>query len=141
LRSAGALPSEALAEAREAAACVVAVVEDERGRWLYDPSHEGAASEWGLCGLDAGEVVHVVLDRSFVADGVRWIVDVKTGTHEGADADAFLDAEVARYRETLERYARIVSALDPRPIRLALYHPRVPGGWRDWVAAGTAEIR
>ena len=85
-----------------------------------------------------GEIVHVVLDRTFVADGVRWIVDFKTGTHEGGDPEAFLDAEVERYRPQLARYARIVSALDPTPIRLALYHPRVPGGWREVSAASGA---
>ncbi len=75
----------------------------------------------------------MTLDRTFVADGNRWIVDFKTGRHEGANADAFLAQEEARYRPQLERYARIVRGLDPsRPIRLALYYPLVEGGWREW---------
>lgn len=119
-----------------ASADVVAILEaveaDARGRWLFDPAHEDARSEWPLAGVDGGGVVHVTIDRSFVADGVRWIVDFKTGHHEGADAAAFLAQEEARYRAQLERYARIVRALDARPIRLALYYPRVAGGWREW---------
>ncbi|HTQ01253.1 MAG TPA: UvrD-helicase domain-containing protein, partial [Casimicrobiaceae bacterium] len=71
---------------------------DARGRWLFDPSHAEAASEWALAGIDGGAVVHVTLDRSFVAEGTRWIVDFKTGPHEGADAQAFLAREVERYR-------------------------------------------
>jgi len=63
---------------------------------------------------------------------VRWIVDFKTGRHEGGDPSTFLDREVARYREQLERYARLVRAMDERPIRLALYFPLVPSGWRAW---------
>ena len=117
---------------------VVRVLDDERGRWLLEPGHADARSEWALAGVDDGEIVHVVLDRTFVADGVRWIVDFKTGTHEGGDPEAFLDAEVERYRPQLARYARIVSALDPTPIRLALYHPRVPRGWREVSAAAGA---
>ena len=53
---------------------------------------------------------------------------------EGGDIAAFLDREVERYRGQLERYARVVRALDPRPIRLALYYPRVDEGWRAWDA-------
>ena len=74
----------------------------------------------------------MIIDRSFVAaDGVRWIVDYKSGRHEGGDSRAFLDREQQRYREQLESYARLVSAMDPRPIRLGLYFPAL-GGWREW---------
>ena len=31
----------------------------------------------------------------------------------------------------MERYARLVAALDARPVRLALYHPLL-AGWREW---------
>ncbi len=120
-------------------AALAAVENDARGRWLFDPAHADAHSEWALAGLDAGRLVHVTLDRSFVAEGVRWIVDFKTGRHQGADPAAFLAQEEERYRAQLARYARIVRALDVRPIRLALYHPLVPGGWREWAfePAGT----
>jgi len=112
---------------------------DPRGRWLFDPAHADAASEWALAGIDKGAVVHVSLDRTFVADGVRWIVDFKTGRHEGGDATAFLAREEERYRPQLERYARIVRELDPRPIRLALYYPLVDAGWREWPFVETTE--
>jgi ATP-dependent helicase/nuclease subunit A len=105
---------------------------DPRGRWLFDPAHAEAASEWALAGVDNGAIVHVTLDRTFVADGVRWIIDFKTGRHEGGDTEAFLAREEDRYRAQLERYARIVRALEPRPIRLALYYPLVEAGWREW---------
>ena len=108
------------------------VIDDARGRWLFDPLHADAASEWALAGIDAGTVVHVTLDRTFVADGVRWIVDFKTGRHEGGDPEAFLAREVDRYRPQLERYARVVRGLDARPIRLGLYYPLVAEGWREW---------
>ena len=107
------------------------VLADERGRWMFAPEHAHAKSEWALAGIDAGTIAHVVLDRSFVAAGVRWIVDFKTGGHEGADVEQFLDREMERYREQLQRYARFVSSLDARPIRLGLYHPLLRG-WREW---------
>ncbi|HET7033433.1 MAG TPA: hypothetical protein VFJ48_09940, partial [Casimicrobiaceae bacterium] len=88
-----------------------------------------------LAGIEDGAVAHIVIDRSFVADGVRWIVDFKTGAHEGADIDAFIDREVARYRDQLERYARFVRGLDARPIRLGLYFP-LQRSWREWSYEG-----
>ena len=125
-----------LAEREEAAqriaAAVTRTLDDARGRWLFDPAHADGQSEWALAGLDRGTVRHVSIDRTFVADGVRWIVDFKTGRHEGGDTEAFLDREMERYRDQLDGYARMVRELDARPIRLALYFPLVDGGWRDW---------
>ena len=126
----------------ELGAAVAAVIEsvsatlaDARGKWLFDPTHGDAASEWALGGWDGRAVTHIAVDRTFVAEGVRWIVDFKTGSHEGADRDAFLDREQERYRGQLEQYAAFVRALDPRPIRLGLYYPLLPG-WREWAYEG-----
>ena len=105
---------------------------DARGQWIFASGHEDARSEWALAARGAHAIEHVTLDRTFVADGVRWIIDFKTGRHEGGDTSAFLDREIERYREQLERYARIVRGIDPRPIRVALYFPLVDSGWREW---------
>jgi hypothetical protein len=129
--------SAALSRVEEALDRVLA---DTRGRWLLEPGHEAARSELALSGVDADVLTNVIIDRSFVdADGIRWIVDYKSGRHEGGDTQAFLDREQQRYREQLERYGRLMSAMDPRPIRLGLYFPAV-GGWREWafVAANGA---
>ena len=110
------------------------VLADERGRWILDSTHAEAKSELRLSAHLDGQVVHVALDRTFVdAQGTRWIVDYKTGTHEGGDLEAFLDREQERYREQLERYAKIIAGLDPRPVRLALYFPLLRA-WREWAA-------
>ena len=62
---------------------------------------------------------------------MRWIVDCKTGTHEGGDLEAFLDREQDRYRAQLERYAALMRMLDNRPVKLGLYFPLLKG-WREW---------
>ena len=108
------------------------VLADPRGRWILDRTHAEATSELRLSAQLDDQVVHVALDRTFVdAQGTRWIIDYKTGTHEGADLDTFLNREQERYREQLERYAKIMAALDPRPVRLALYFPLLRA-WREW---------
>ena len=83
-------------------------------------------------------VAHVAVDRTFVADGVRWIVDFKTGRHEGADPEAFLDRSASVTatsssatpdscgRSTRARFASASTILGCR-------------GWREWpYAAGEA---
>jgi len=104
---------------------------DPRGQWLFDPKHEDAHSEWPLASVDLGEIAHVSVDRTFVSGGERWIVDFKTGRHEGANREAFLAQEAERYRAQLARYARIVGATDSRPIRVALYYPLIDDGFHE----------
>ncbi len=112
-------------------AALNSALEDERARWIFSP-HLEARTEWRLSGVLNGEVVNIAIDRTFVdAQGNRWIVDYKTGTHEGGDLSAFLDREQERYRAQLERYARLVRGLDSRPVRLALYFPMLKA-WREW---------
>jgi ATP-dependent helicase/nuclease subunit A len=109
-----------------------AVLADPRGRWLLGGLQREARSEWRLSGEVEGAFVSVALDRTFVDDeGIRWVVDYKTGIHEGADLPAFLDSERERYRGQLERYAALVRRMEDRPIRLALYFPLLKG-WREW---------
>ena len=105
---------------------------DERGRWLLDPSHAESVTELALSGRLAGELLHAVIDRSFVAeDGVRWVVDYKLSPHEGGSLEAFLDREQLRYREQLERYAALAQRLGPQPVRVGLYFP-LQRAWREW---------
>lgn len=106
-------------------------VGDERGCWVLGPHAQGR-SELRLSGVLDGRLVNVVIDRTFVAeDGVRWIIDYKTSTHEGGDVEAFLDNERERYRTQLERYARLLQGGGAQPVRLGLYFPLL-GGWREW---------
>jgi ATP-dependent exoDNAse (exonuclease V) beta subunit len=111
---------------------------DPRGRWVLGPQGE-ARTEWELTMRVDGRPRRIAPDRTFVAaDGARWIVDYKTGSHAGGSLDEFLDRERERYQPQLERYARALRMVDPqRPIRCGLYFPLAQaadgtGGWREW---------
>jgi ATP-dependent helicase/nuclease subunit A len=122
---------QALARVRQA---LNGVLGDPRGRWILSREHQDARSEYHLSGELDGALVNVSLDRTFVdKDGVRWIVDYKTGAHEGAEPDSFLDRELDRYRAQLERYAALLARIESRPTRLGLYFPLLRG-WREWQA-------
>ena len=105
---------------------------DTRAHWLFDPENREVKSEWALsCELN-GEVANFIIDRSFIdKNGVRWIIDFKTSTHEGANLQGFLDEEERRYLPQLKQYAALVRELEPeREIRLALYFPALTQ-WRE----------
>ena len=81
-----------------------------------------------------GNLCEAVIDRTFIDEtGVRWIIDYKTSLHEGANLENFLEGEKERYRDQLERYARLMVQRDARPIRLGLYFPLL-GEWLEWGA-------
>jgi ATP-dependent helicase/nuclease subunit A len=135
LAALGLTGGEVSAAVEEVLSAIAATIADSRGRWVFDPAHADAFSEYALTGVRDEKFVHLVLDRTFVdREGVRWIVDFKLSRHGGADAEAFLDRERERYRTQLEAYAQVMREIDPRPIRVGLYFPLVPG-WREWAPA------
>ena len=119
-------------------------VADSRGRWALQ-SHREARAEWRLTGMRDGALVNIAIDRTFVDDqNVRWIIDFKTGSHEGGDVNAFLDNERKRYSAQLETYATILSAMQvasvETTIKLGLYFP-ILKGWREWAWEDVAGLK
>lgn len=129
------VPADRCSQALERVLSAVrSALSDTRGRWLLGleaPLRE-AQSEFALSGLVNGQVVQGVIDRTFLDErGIRWIVDFKTSTHEGAGLDEFIDREVERYAPQLKRYATLMRAYKPNePIKAALYFPLLKA-WRE----------
>ena len=105
-----------------AAQSIANCLQSERGRWILE-SHELAESEYALTAVLNGQPRHLVLDRTFVDNGIRWIIDYKTSSHSGGGLDGFLQNEADRYRDQLQRYRAAVAINELRPIRTALYFP------------------
>jgi ATP-dependent exoDNAse (exonuclease V) beta subunit len=107
---------------------------DAKGRWILglDTQHQDAASEIALTGVINGNVITSIIDRSFVdTQGTRWIIDFKTSSHEGGGREAFLQSEVERYRQQMDRYAKLMRAWKPQEsVKTALYFPLM-GEWRE----------
>ncbi len=109
---------------------LVNVLNDPTGQWILSDQHQDSDAELRLTGFVKGEIFNVIVDRTFVdQNGVRWIIDYKSGT-TGGNVEQFLAQEVGRYRDQLMRYRSIVSGMDSRPIRTALYFPMFPA-WRE----------
>ena len=130
----GVSPTELQAAAADVENGLLGVLRDPKGRWVLE-RHAEAQCEYAITGLIESKFCQAIIDRTFVDDeGVRWIIDYKTSSHEGGDVEAFLDNEKMRYQPKLERYARLLMQQEDRPIRLALYFPLL-NGWREWAAA------
>ena len=131
LANAGVSPHELDAATTRVVTALLNCVEDPRARWILSP-HTDHRSEYAVTGWLDGRVVAGTIDRTFVdSDGVRWIIDYKTSAHEGAGLAAFLENEKQRYREQLERYARLLALTEARPIRAGLYFPLLRA-WLEW---------
>lgn len=103
---------------------ITGVLADPRGRWILfaDPNGQSEAPFTSV--LD-GQPTRVVVDRTFVDDGARWVVDYKTMPIARGD-EAALNALRERHAPQLARYARVLSAVDARPVYTALYFTALP---------------
>lgn len=106
-------------------------VESQRGRWILE-NHEQAACELALTGLADGQLIHAIIDRTFIADGIRWVIDYKTSSPKAGETEAaFLLREVEHYRGQMDSYAELLQAMEPeRVVKAALYFPLIDV-WRE----------
>jgi ATP-dependent exoDNAse (exonuclease V) beta subunit len=82
--------------------------------------HTSAASELSLMQLQESSIKNHVIDRTFIENGTRWIVDYKLTTlDESADSAENLTLIAAQHRPQLERYASLFTT-EELPIKKAV---------------------
>jgi len=111
------------------------MLQEARGEWILSTDHRQQKNEWALTAQLDGRLENIIIDRTFIdVDDVRWIIDYKTSVHEGGNIDGFLDSEVERYREQLDKYAAVMRLNETNSINLGLYFPLLDQ-WRQWTYA------
>jgi len=114
-------------------------LKSERGAWILSKQHHDAHCEWAVSYRSTSElndlyISHYIIDRSFEDEqGIRWIIDYKSASHEGGNIEHFLDEECQRHQNQLQRYALALQAMGYHNLRLALYFPMLDA-WRAWDA-------
>ena len=68
------------------------------GQWIMK-RHDEEQNEYELLVDDKHNIVTKIIDRTFVENGVRWIIDFKTGRHD--------EENDAKYKEQVNQYAHI----------------------------------
>ncbi|MBI1910400.1 MAG: UvrD-helicase domain-containing protein [Deltaproteobacteria bacterium] len=132
LRSLGLSSSQAAKTAAQGIKILSEALKDKRGKWILS-SHSEGATEMPITAVVDNEIVHAVIDRTFVDEhGVRWVIDYKTSTHEGGSMEEFLKSEKERYKGQLERYAGILKkGGENREIKKGIYYPAL-SQWIEW---------
>ncbi len=124
LRQMGVAETQLANSAERVKQAVDKVLSSPKGRWLLAP-HAGHASEYPLTGVVDGQLIHASIDRTFIADGIRWIIDYKSSSPANKESlERFLAREADRYRTQLQIYVELFKALDEKVcVRAALYFP------------------
>lgn len=110
-------------EAKTGMTALTNILADEKGRWILS-RHAESESEYPLTCLREDTYISRIIDRTFVDNGVRWIIDYKTGMHGGGNLEFFFTEEKERYAQQLNEYERVLQLNgETRPIKKALYYP------------------
>ena len=100
---------------------------DDKGQWLLQP-HPDHQSEYALSYFNktANKIATSIIDRTFVADGTRWIIDYKFANPEPSESlEEFAKRQTDQYQSQLNHYASLFSRYDNKPVRCGLYFPSV----------------
>lgn len=103
-------------------------LDDKHGQWLLDSSHEQSACELAITHQQGNNIDlklrENIVDRTFIVDGVRWIIDYKSSEPiNGQTVSDFLLQEVTTYKAQLARYNACFAAMGETNIKTALYFP------------------
>lgn len=96
---------------------------DPQGRWILDKNHHEARSEYPLTTVLDGIPKNFIIDRTFIDNDIRWIIDYKTTTPHTEDLNSFFNAQIELHKEQLQNYVNIIKRFDSRPIQAGLYFP------------------
>lgn len=101
---------------------ITGTIDSAQGRWLLNSDHHQSACELSLMQKEKQDVREHIIDRTFIVDGVRWIVDYKSSEAEvGETDDQFIAREMEAYLPQLTRYKNLLAATETLPIKTALY--------------------
>ncbi len=100
-------------------ASLKATLESDEGLWVLK-AHVHADTELAISRIGAEGVKAHVVDRTFVEDSIRWIIDYKSIVLDAAITQEALAVVAENYREQLERYA-ILFTDEGLPIRKAVF--------------------
>lgn len=109
---------------RRLATAIINIQQDTQAHFIFN-DYAIEQNEYAVSSLEAGVVNAYRLDRTFVDEhNVRWVVDYKSTTTRTEDVAAFVDEQVAeRHRAQLDKYGSLMSKIDTRAIKLAVYFP------------------
>ena len=126
LKELGLLASEQ--ELRNMGQAISHMLADPKGLWILHHHTQAACEQMlGYSPSVAGHGGVSIVDRTFVEDGVRWVIDYKFAAPEtGEQTRDFVRRQIASYQAQLRHYANLYRHMEQLPVRCALYFPQIP---------------
>ena len=102
-------------------------MEHDKASWLFDKTHDASATELAISDYRRQWRKEHIIDRTFIENGIRWIIDYKSTRHiDKLSKEQFLDQQEKLYRPQLERYAELFKTMEKHPIKTALFFTALP---------------
>ncbi len=96
------------------------------GQWLMDNNHTESACELAISYRRGGRVRRAVVDRTFVDQGTRWIIDYKSAAPGPQQPlNDFLAQQQQLYHKQLSHYEKLFLNMESLPIKKALFFPLI----------------
>jgi ATP-dependent exoDNAse (exonuclease V) beta subunit len=107
-------------------AAIENILSDEKGRWILGNHIESHCEhELAYFDTDSQTVKTSVIDRTFIEDNTRWIIDYKySRPNENETEQQFAQRQTEAYSGQLRHYAQLYRHIDKYSVRCALYFPQ-----------------
>ena len=102
---------------------LIKTANDATGKWILNNRHFEAANELEII-INGGDTPKkFIIDRTFIADGYRWIIDYKSIFNNSKLSDLQL-RDMLKYQKQLQQYRQLFVKLQPEvPVKTMLYFP------------------
>lgn len=104
---------------------------DPKACWILENTHQEVQNEWRVSYYRNQEVINRVIDRTFISDNTRWIIDYKLTTEVEAGKSPIIEP----YLTQLKEYGNILRKMEQNPIRVGLYFPLQQYWWSSRLEA------
>jgi ATP-dependent helicase/nuclease subunit A len=97
---------EAVEAQSQVQALLLKTLSTHEGQWILS-NHTNAKSEMPIEFVESGEVKKSIIDRTFIEDGVRWIIDYKTTFRVLNHSPSMIQSIANEYADQLGGYERL----------------------------------
>ena len=108
--------------ARQIKTMISHIFDHPKGRWIISP-HQQEKNEYALLAKHENTAGTRIIDRTFIAEGIHWIIDFKTGED---DQD-----KQAEHKNQVNHYAALLAPLSNHPIHGGIYY-LTNNHWMSW---------
>lgn len=103
---------------------ILNMLQSPTGQWVLNAEHQESETELRMVKVDRQGIREFIIDRTFVVDNIRWIIDYKTSEPmENETKEVFFTREINAYEAQLTTYEKLIAAssCNQYPIKKALY--------------------